>query len=184
VNLAIPDSALVVLVGPSGAGKSTFAASHFSTTEVVSSDFCRALVSGDENNIAATPAAFRILHAIARERLKLGRLVVIDATSVRAMSRKPLLAVARRHGRQAVAIAFDLPLALCLERNRARAGRRVPDDVVRRQHEQMVRSQPGLQEEGFNRIYVLDSAEAVDSAVIVREPLSEVDSAPWPAGNA
>jgi protein phosphatase len=184
VNLAIPDSALVVLIGPSGAGKSTLAARHFSPTEVVSSDFCRALVSGDESNVAATPAAFRVLHAIVKERLRLGRLAVVDATSVRAVSRKPLIALARKHGRPAVAVAFDLPLELCLERNRLRAGRIVPEDVVRRQYEQMARSQPGLQQEGLDLIYVLDSAESADSAVVVRAHRVEVDSAPWPRASA
>jgi len=169
VKLAIPGHALVVLIGPSGAGKTTFAGRHFSPTEVVSSDVCRALVSGDENDIAATPAAFRVLHAIARERLKLGRLVVADATSVRPASRKPLVALARKYHRPSVAIAFDLPLELCIKRNRSRAGRTVPDSVIVRQQDQLVRSQPGLHTEGFDRVYVLDSAEWVDSAAVVRE---------------
>lgn len=182
MNLELPDDALVVLIGPSGAGKSTFAARHFVSTEVVSSDFCRALVSDDENNVAITPAAFRILHAIARERLKLGRLAVIDATNVRPISRRPLIMLARKHHRPSFAIAFDLPAELCLERNRGRAGRTVPDGVILRQHGQMMRSQPRLQGEGFNRIYVLDSAEAVDSAVVVRRAAAGLDSASWPIG--
>jgi protein phosphatase len=184
VNLAIPDNALVVLIGPSGAGKSTFAARHFAPTDVVSSDFCRALVSGDENNMAATPAAFRVLHAIGKERLKLGRLAVIDATSVRPVSRKPLVALARKHHRPSVAIAFELPLELCLARNRDRPGRTVPDAVVIRQHDQMVRSQAGLQTEGFDRIYLLDSAESLDSAVVVPGAATEVDSDSWPKTRA
>jgi protein phosphatase len=184
VILAIPDPALVVLIGPSGAGKSTFAARHFSPTEIVSSDFCRALVSGDESNIAATPAAFRVLHAIARERLRLGQIVVVDATSVRTVSRRPLIALARKRDRPAVAIAFDLPLELCLQRNRLRAGRMVPDEVVRRQHEQMARSRPGLDREGFDLVYVLASAESADSAVIDREARTEVDSQAWPTASA
>lgn len=181
--LAIPDPALVVLIGPSGAGKSTFAARHFSPTEIVSSDFCRALVSGDESNIAATAAAFRVLHAIARERLRLGQLVVVDATSVRSVSRRPLIALARKRDRPAVAIAFDLPLELCLQRNRLRSGRIVPDEVVSRQHAQMARSRPGLRQEGFERVYTFDSAELADSAVIAREGLTEVDSQPWPTAS-
>jgi protein phosphatase len=48
--ISIPELALVVLVGPSGAGKSTFARTHFKPTEVLSSDFCRGLVSDDEND--------------------------------------------------------------------------------------------------------------------------------------
>jgi protein phosphatase len=131
LSLTIPPGALVVLIGPSGAGKSTFAARQFVPTEVVSSDYCRALVADDENDMAATPAAFRVLHAIVRERLRAGRLVVVDATNLKATSRKPLLAMARKFGRPAVAIAFDLPLEVCFERNAARAGRSVPAEVVR-----------------------------------------------------
>jgi predicted kinase len=168
LNLEIPEPSLVVLIGPSGAGKSTFAARHFSTTEVVSSDECRALVADDETNMSVTPAAFRVLYAIARERLRAGRLTVIDATNVKAASRKPLVAMARKFGRPAVAIAFDLPLELCLERNAARAGRSVPADVVPLHHQQMTQSLPRLGDEGFAEVYLLSSAESIDRAVVDR----------------
>ena len=49
-TIAVPEFSLIVLIGPSGCGKSTFARDHFLPTEVVSSDFCRALVSDDEND--------------------------------------------------------------------------------------------------------------------------------------
>src|SRR5271169_5603663 len=54
VRIQLPDPSLVVMVGASGSGKSTFAREHFMSTEVISSDFCRGLVSDDENNQAAT----------------------------------------------------------------------------------------------------------------------------------
>jgi protein phosphatase len=158
----------VVLIGPSGSGKSTFAAKHFRGTEVVSSDECRALVSDDENDQAATPAAFRILHAIARERLRARRLVVVDATNVQVRSRKPLLALARKYNMPAIAIVFDLPLEMCVKRNLGREARSLPREVVRRQCDQLQHSMPGLHDEGFQRVQVLDSAEAVDQALIVR----------------
>ena len=50
-RLEIPELSLVLLVGASGSGKSTFAHTHFLETEVVSSDFCRGLVSDDQNGI-------------------------------------------------------------------------------------------------------------------------------------
>ena len=81
-RITIPELSLVVLVGPSGCGKSTFARKHFKPTEVLSSDFCRALVSDDENNQAATRDAFEVLHFIAAKRLAAGKLTVIDATNV------------------------------------------------------------------------------------------------------
>src|SRR5215472_11392464 len=50
VNITIPELSLVALIGPSGCGKSSFARAHFKPTEVLSSDFCRGLVSDDEND--------------------------------------------------------------------------------------------------------------------------------------
>jgi protein phosphatase len=72
MQISIPDLALVVLVGPSGAGKSTFARTHFKPTEVLSSDFCRGLVSDGENNQSATNEAFDVFHYITRKRLFVG----------------------------------------------------------------------------------------------------------------
>jgi protein phosphatase len=171
MNLTIPELCLVVLVGPSGSGKSTFAAKHFLPTEVISSDTCRALVSDDENDMAATAAAFRVLYSIAGERLRSGRIAVVDATSVQPESRKSLVALGREHDCLLAAIVFDLPEKLCVERNRGRANRNLPSGVIHRQRDQMKRSMRGLQREGFRYIYVLDSVAAVDEAAIVRQPL-------------
>lgn len=168
MEITLPDSSLVVLIGPSGAGKSTFAATQFRPTEVVSSDECRALVSDSESNLAATPAAFRVLHSIARERLRAGRMTVIDATSVLAASRKLLVAVAREHARPVVAIVFDVPLETCIELNQRRNGRRVPAGVITKQHEQMARSMRSLSAEGFDHVFVLRSADEVAGTTIVR----------------
>lgn len=54
MTIRIPELSLVVLIGPSGCGKSTFVRKHFKPTEVISSDYCRGLVSDDENNQEAT----------------------------------------------------------------------------------------------------------------------------------
>src|SRR5919202_1470630 len=95
MKLTIPELSLVVLVGPSGCGKSTFARQHFKPTEVLSSDTCRGWVADDENDQAATPDAFAVLHFIAARRLAAGRLTVIDATNVQPEARRPLVALAR-----------------------------------------------------------------------------------------
>ncbi|MGC2229400.1 MAG: AAA family ATPase, partial [Candidatus Sulfotelmatobacter sp.] len=73
MNITIPELSLVVLIGPSGCGKSSFARGHFKSTEVLSSDFCRGLVSDDENSQEATNDAFDVLHYVARKRLGAGR---------------------------------------------------------------------------------------------------------------
>src|SRR5881394_3915301 len=121
MKLTIPELSFVVLIGPSGCGKSTFARKHFKPTEILSSDYCRGLVSDDENDQAATKDAFDVLHFIARKRLAAGRLTVVDATNVQPEARKPLVALAREFHCLPVAIVFDLPERVCHERNADRS---------------------------------------------------------------
>src|SRR6185437_11396091 len=109
MRIAIPDFCLVALAGPSGSGKSTFARRHFKPTEVISSDFCRAMVSDDENDQAVTRDAFEVLRFVAGKRLSLGRLTVVDATNVQPEARKPLVELARQYHCLPVAVVLDLP---------------------------------------------------------------------------
>ncbi len=171
MTIRIPKLSLVVLVGPSGAGKSTFARQHFLPTEVVSSDGCRAMLSDDENNLAVTPEAFALVHHIAAQRLALGKLTVIDATSVQPEARKPLVELARRYHCLPVAVVLNLPEEVCQERNRGRADRSFGPHVIRNQRAQLRRSLRGLGREGFRHVFVLESAEEVAAAVVERVPL-------------
>src|SRR6266853_5734213 len=109
MKLTIPELAIVALVGPSGSGKSSFARKHFRGTAILSSDFCRGLVSDDENSQSATNEAFEVLYFIASKRLAAGKLVVIDATNVQAEARKPIINLAREYHCLPVAIVFDMP---------------------------------------------------------------------------
>jgi protein phosphatase len=167
--LEIPEPSLVALVGASGAGKSTFAAAHFEPAEVVSSDAFRAIVSGDESDQSATKQAFELLHAGVAERLRAGRLTVVDATNVKTAHRGPLLELARRHGVPAVAIVIDARERVCLERNEARPNRNVSRYVVRAQVRAVRRSLPLLRDEGFARVHILGSPGDVDSVVVHRK---------------
>jgi protein phosphatase len=171
MKLTIPELAVVALVGPSGSGKSSFARKHFRPTEVLSSDFCRGLVSDDENSQAATNDAFEVLHFIASKRLTAGKLVVVDATNVQAEARKSIIALARQYHCLPVAIVFDLPEKLCHERNRDRPERTFGPHVVRQQSQQLRRSLRNLEREGFRRVHVLHSTEEIDAAEIELQPL-------------
>ena len=159
--LQLPSDAMVVLIGPSGAGKSTFAARHFTPTQVLSSDAFRGMVSDDPRDQTATDDAFELLHTALALRLARGRLTVVDATNVEGWARERVLAVARSHRRPAVAIVFDLPLATCLERAAARTDHPVPAAAIRRHHARMRASLGGLATEGFDPICILSSSAAV-----------------------
>ena len=171
MKLKIPELAVVALIGPSGSGKSSFARKHFRATEVLSSDYCRGLVSDDETSQAATNDAFDVLYYIASKRLAAGKLVVIDATNVQTEARKPIVALGRQFHCLPVAIVFDLPEKICHERNRIRPERDFGPHVVRQQAQQMRRALRNLEREGFRTIHVLHSLEEVDAAEIERQPL-------------
>jgi protein phosphatase len=171
MKITVPELSLVLLVGSSGCGKSTFARQHFKPTEVLSSDYCRGLVSDDENEQTATKEAFEVLHYIARKRLAAGRLTVIDATNVQPDSRKPLVALAREFHVLPVAIVFDFPEKLCQERNRNRPNRDFGSHVVRNQAQQLRRSLRGLEREGFRGVHIFKSPEELDGLEIERQPM-------------
>lgn len=172
MQIKIPDQSLVVLIGASGSGKSTFAKKHFKPTEILSSDFCRGLVSDDENDQAATKDAFDVLHFIAAKRLAAGKLTVIDATNVQHDARKPLLELAREYHYLSVAIVLNIPAKLCQERNETRQDRNFKPHVIRNQTSQLRRSLRSLKREGFrNFLYILSSPEEVETAQVERQPM-------------
>jgi len=163
--IRIPAGALVLLIGPSGSGKSTFATRHFDASAVISSDRLRGLLAGDEADQRATDAAFQRLDRWVDARLDTGNLAVVDATNVDWMRRAELIGRARQHGRSAVAIAFDLPLDLCLARSAARR-RRVRPAVIRRQHDELRGGLDRLDLEGFSAVHVLRSDAEIERVTV------------------
>ncbi len=171
MKITIPELSLVVLVGVSGSGKSTFGRHHFKPTEILSSDFCRGLVSDDENNQAATKDAFEILNFIARKRLAAGKLTVVDATNVQPEARKPLVQLARDFHCLPVAIVLNVPERTAHDRNASRPDRNFGPHVVRQQMQQLHRSLRNLEREGFRHVFNLRTPEEIDAVTIERQPL-------------
>jgi protein phosphatase len=171
MKIILPELALVALVGPTGSGKSTFARKHFKPTEVISSDYCRGLVSDDENSQVATKDAFELLYFIAAKRLAAAKLTVVDATNVQPEARKPIVDLAREYHCIPVAIVLNLPEALCHERNQGRPDRAFGPHVARQHAQALRRSLRHLQDEGFRHVFVLSSPEAVETAEVERQPL-------------
>jgi protein phosphatase len=170
-RIEVPDVGLVLLCGASGSGKSAFALRHFAATEIVSSDQCRALVGDDETDQTVTGPAFELLHTIVEKRLELGRLAVVDATNVKQDDRRSLVDLARRWDVLVTAVAFDLPLAVCLERNARRQDRRTPEHAIRRQHQTLRRSAKRLGRERIARVHTIRSVEEAERVAVERTKL-------------
>ncbi|GAQ52939.1 polynucleotide kinase-phosphatase [Streptomyces acidiscabies] len=169
-ELPVTDLSLVVLVGASGSGKSTFAARHFKRTEIISSDFCRGLVSDDENDQSATKDAFDVLHYIAGKRLAAGRRTVVDATSVQPDARRQLIDLARKFDVLPIAIVLDVPEEVCAERNASRSDRAdMPRRVIKRHIGELRRSLRHLEREGFRKVHVLRGVAEIDAATVRTE---------------
>jgi len=169
--IELPDFSLVVLMGASGSGKSTFAERHFLPTEILSSDYFRAVVSDDETDQSATQDAFDALHHLTAIRLRRRKRTVIDATNVQEGARKPLLELARRYHAVPVAIVLDVPEKICHERNVNRPNRNFGKHVVERHIRELRRSLKGLQREGFRHVYHLNGLEAMEAATFDAVPL-------------
>jgi protein phosphatase len=171
MKITIPELSVVALIGVSGSGKSTFAKKHFKPTEVLSSDFYRALVADDENDLDATTDAFEALYFVAGKRLAAGKLAVVDATNVQPQARKPLIELAKDHYVLPVAIVFNVPEKISQEWNRLRPDRNLPPRVIKRQRDQLRRAIRGLEREGFRYVHVLSSPEEIDAVEIERQRL-------------
>jgi predicted kinase len=157
-----PDSpALVVLIGAAGSGKSTYAATRWTSTQIVCLDQLRAVVADDECDQDVTADAVALMHTIVDARLRRQRTTVVDATNGDPDERAQLLAAAARHQMPAVAVVVDTDLDTCLARQTDRPGpapgrrwgRAVPADVVRTQHTRtQAATTAALTAEGFSQV--------------------------------
>ncbi|MEW6129697.1 MAG: AAA family ATPase [Acidobacteriota bacterium] len=154
-KIIIPDNSLVVLCGIAGCGKSTFAAKHFLPTQIVSSDGCRAMLSDDESNQKVTGHAFELWRFIIRKRLFLNRLSVADATNLERGDRVWLTKTAAYHNFYTTAVIFDIPFAVCIERNASRH-RVVPEEALARQYSMLQETLRSIKDEAFDFVFVIN----------------------------
>ncbi len=160
-----PIPCLVVLVGPSGSGKSAWAATNFRADLVISSDSLRALVGEGEHDQRAGHDAFDVLDLVLERRLRRGLFTVVDTLGLDDARRHAYLALARKHGVPAAAVAFDVPAAVCRQRNRTRA-RPVPDRVLADQLRRWDVVRAGLGGEGFDIVVTPDDVSLVPGSLL------------------
>lgn len=153
---------LLFLIGLPGSGKSTLAASLSQADErryLVSTDQIRSQLFGNEATQGPWWLIWRELQqqlrAAAQITSNCGVEAIYDATNVVRRDRKRALKLARHCGFTYITgIWLDLPLAVCLERNRQR-DRQVAEAIILRMHYRLMAAPPAL-EDGFDALKVID----------------------------
>ena len=112
---------LEILIGLPASGKSSYTKSLGNNYVIFSSDAIREELYGDENIHGNNGEVFSLLSKRLKELLSTGtKNAVIDATNVTEKKRKHYIMMGKRYGYEVVAIWFDVPLEVCLERNQNR----------------------------------------------------------------
>ena len=139
---------VVVLVGLPGSGKSTWL-EQTGAGAALSSDTVRRWLADDETDQTIHDRVFQTMRYLLRHRLELSRPVTyIDATNLTPAERQPYIGIGRSYGCEVEAVYFDVPLAVCRERN-ARRHRVVPEEALEKMAARLV---PPSESEGFDRV--------------------------------
>jgi len=115
----------------------------------ISSDELRRLILDDPTDQSVNARIFAAIRYLIRQRIAVGRpITYVDATHLMRWERGLYVLLAERYGCELEALFFDVPVEVCIERNKQR-GREVPEQVIRNMAACM---QPPTELEGFTRV--------------------------------
>jgi predicted kinase len=145
-----PKGYVVLAIGLPGSGKTTWFRRRGVTP--LSSDLLRNILFDDVEEQRYQGLVFSTLRSLLRARL-IARMPwnYVDATNLSVHERRQWIKMAKSFGYEVQAVFFDVPLDVCLERNRSR-DRMVSEEVMRRMAEKL---KPPVFEEGFAKITVV-----------------------------
>jgi predicted kinase len=147
---ASPKGSVILAIGLPGSGKSAWFKRH--NISPLSSDMLRALLFDDPTEQRFQDLIFSNLRSMLKARLIARRPVnYVDATNLTPHERQGWIKLAHDYGYEVQAVYFDVPVEVCLDRNRRRE-RTVPEDVMQRMAAKL--RAPAF-EEGFSKITVV-----------------------------
>lgn len=124
------------MVGVPGSGKSTLAQRLIDKGfAVLNADSIREELWGDAADQRDPDQVFDLFFKRMDEMLDAEKSIVVDNVNTNPIHREELISRARRKGYTDIQLwVLDVPLQVCLQRNRGR-GRNVPDDIVSKMHD-------------------------------------------------